>query len=300
MPSQPPDSPLPPLPEPVGELLTKQGWGPVCAAEALSGGMHSQTLRIHTERGPSLVLKRHTKPTPPDGVYHREAQGLRFLAQPGAPRVPEVFAVGDEYLLMEDLGPPMAEPGDREWERFGQAVAMLHRCTNDRFGCDYGPHRGLVKQGDVWMDDGVEHWLATRLLHFLSWPHVEQTLSAEDRRDVERFADVFRRVVPHDRPAIIHGDLWRTNAFVLQSGEPALIDPDAVYGLREHDVAIAMQGGGIPGRFYEAYHEAFPLAPGWRERLPIYFPCIPLGMIAYVGGTPEYVQELRDNMRAFL
>ena len=49
-----------------------------------------------------------------------------------------------------------------------------------------------------------------------------------------------------------------------------LIDPAAYYGHREADLAMTRLFGGFESRFYDAYHEASPLAPGHEERLPIY------------------------------
>jgi protein-ribulosamine 3-kinase len=36
------------------------------------------------------------------------------------------------------------------------------------------------------------------------------------------------------------------------------------------DLARTTLFGGYPREFYDAYQEAHPLAPGWREREPLY------------------------------
>jgi len=36
------------------------------------------------------------------------------------------------------------------------------------------------------------------------------------------------------------------------------------------DLAMTLLFGGFDDRFYAAYNEAFPLLPGWKERIPIY------------------------------
>jgi fructosamine-3-kinase len=51
---------------------------------------------------------------------------------------------------------------------------------------------------------------------------------------------------------------------------PVLIDPAVYYGDREADLAMTALFGGFPPRFYEAYREAFPLAPGYEARQPLY------------------------------
>jgi fructosamine-3-kinase len=296
---------LPHIPVAVNNFLDLQGWGRIATTTALAGGMHSQTMRVHTEHGPSAILKLHIKETSPDGVYYREAEGLRALVQPGGPRIPEVYVVGDAFLLMEDLGARKAEPTDQEWERFGQAIAALHRCTNDRFGFQYSDQAISSNPNDPlvgrlpWTDDGVGFWLERHILCFLSWPLVEETLTAQERRAVEVYANVFRQRVPCDRPALVHGDLWRANMLITQSGAPALIDPDVSFGLRESDIAIAIQGEGIPERFFAAYDEAFPLPEGWRERLELYYMHIAIGMIAFTGNEYGYLQMLRDLLQKY-
>ncbi len=53
-------------------------------------------------------------------------------------------------------------------------------------------------------------------------------------------------------------------------GEPVLIDPAAYYGRREADLAMTHLFGGFDARFYAAYEEVWPLAPGSEDRLEIY------------------------------
>lgn len=57
---------------------------------------------------------------------------------------------------------------------------------------------------------------------------------------------------------------------LLAAGEPVLIDPAAYYGRREADLAMTMVFGGFDQRFYTAYEEIWPLAPGSHDRLEIY------------------------------
>jgi fructosamine-3-kinase len=57
---------------------------------------------------------------------------------------------------------------------------------------------------------------------------------------------------------------------VGEGGEPVLIDPAVYCGRREADLAMTMLFGGFDARFYAAYEETWPLAPGSAERLSIY------------------------------
>ena len=70
-------------------------------------------------------------------------------------------------------------------------------------------------------------------------------------------------------PARIHGDLWPGN-LVWARDRVWLVDPAAHGGHRETDLAFLALFGGAPflDRIVAAYHEEWPLADGWRERVP--------------------------------
>ena len=53
-------------------------------------------------------------------------------------------------------------------------------------------------------------------------------------------------------------------------GKVCLIDPAVYYGHREIELAFTQMFGGFDRRFYQAYHEAWPLDPGYEERVEIY------------------------------
>jgi fructosamine-3-kinase len=78
------------------------------------------------------------------------------------------------------------------------------------------------------------------------------------------------RAGPPEPPARVHGDLWSGNVHVGEGGEPWLVDPAAYGGHREVDLAMLALFGPLPAPAVAAYDEAFPLAPGWRDRLALW------------------------------
>jgi fructosamine-3-kinase len=68
----------------------------------------------------------------------------------------------------------------------------------------------------------------------------------------------------------LHGDLWGGNLMCDELGAPCLIDPAVYAGHREMDLAMMRLFGGFSARTFQAYEEAFPLAGGYEERVPLY------------------------------
>ena len=59
------------------------------------------------------------------------------------------------------------------------------------------------------------------------------------------------------------------NAGFIAEGA-VIFDPAVYYGDRETDLAMTELFGGFPQAFYRAYHEAFPLDPGYQKRKHLY------------------------------
>ena len=69
-------------------------------------------------------------------------------------------------------------------------------------------------------------------------------------------------------------------------------------GHREIDLAMMLLFGGFPERVFAAYHEAFPLEPGWRERVPLH-QLYPLLVHLNLFGA-SYVNPLRSAIDRYL
>ena len=212
------------------------------------------------------------------GVFEAEARGLRWLAEAGAVGVPEVLGWDDATLAVSQVPPGRA--GAAAAERFGRELARLHRAGAPRFGAPWpgfiaslslpndhsaaAPAPGTVAAWPDW-------YRAFRVLPYLRLAVDAGTLTGTDARLVEsaaaRAADV---AGPEEPPSRIHGDCWSGN--VLWSGASGwLIDPAAHGGHRETDLAmLALFGAPYLDRILGAYADEAPLAPGWRQRVPLH------------------------------
>jgi len=254
------------LPTAVTSWCTENGWGPVVSSEALTGGMVSRTERLTTSDNRSLILKSNSDA--PADIFAREAEGLGALTVSGGPRIPTVFLVGSDLLLLEDLQPTPPQP--HFWEEFGQRLAALHLQTGTQYGFSRDNYCGVTPQPNPWTESGCEFFAEYRLRYQARLAHDKGHLSTEDLRRAETLCERLPDLVPPQSPALIHGDLWSGNALCGPNGEPALIDPAAHFGWAEAELGMTLLFGGFPRAFYDAYLHTYPLAPGWRERVDIY------------------------------
>ena len=88
--------------------------------------------------------------------------------------------------------------------------------------------------------------------------------------------------------SLLHGDLWAGNYMFTEDCTPTLIDPDALYGDREYDLAMTTIFGGFTPDFYQAYNATYPLQDGFENRLPwyqFYYLCMHLILFVETYGT---------------
>ncbi len=203
--------------------------------------------------------------------FAAEAAGLRWLAEAAATGVPLVFAQSHDCLVTDwiEAGPPSRDAA----ARFGRELAGLHAAGADRLGAAWpGEIAGLPLPNDAADADGWPDWYVTRrVLPYARIGRDAGTLGPADIAVIEsacaRATDV---AGPPEPPARLHGDCWSGNV-LWSAGRGWLIDPAAHGGHRETDLAmLALFGAPYLDTMLAAYHEAAPLADGWRGRVPLH------------------------------
>ncbi|MDO4903875.1 MAG: fructosamine kinase family protein [Limosilactobacillus sp.] len=252
--------------------------------QPVSGGDINLAYQI-TADGKIYFIK--VQPNHHADYFKHEINGLKALGK--AVNTPTPLYNGEidghAYLVLNWLDETFGDQRD-----LGHAVAKLHLQTNDKFGfVDNHQTKALVKDNS-WNDDWVDFYVHQRLL-----PEVRTAMDKgvwNDWREqqfqkmVSKFEEVTRQ--RDIKPSLLHGDLWAGNFLFAGDHEPYLIDPDAVYGDREFDLAMTTVFGGFDREFYQGYGEVYPLDDGINERLDwyrFYYLCMHLILFGESYGT---------------
>ena len=277
-------------------LEVRLGARPVTSSP-LSGGDVARARRVELDDGRIVFVKTHD--APPEGFFTTEAAGLRWLADSGTVRVPEVLSVDDDpahlALAWIDEGSPTADT-DPE---LGRALAALHRSGAPCFGREdrrTTGSRGLPNEPcDTW----AEFYATQRLIPLARLARDERALDVGTVRAVDRVADRLEELGGEPGPpARLHGDLWGGNRLVGDDGTSWLIDPAAHGGHREFDLAMMRLFGGFGPDCFGTYEDEQPLSEGWRERVPLHqlAPLI-VHAIKFGGGYVRATEEALARLR---
>jgi protein-ribulosamine 3-kinase len=246
----------------------------VLDATLLSGGSINTAARVVSSAGLFFakwnIAARHTDGL--DDLFEAEARNLALLRRAEAVRVPTLIGTGQHndtaWLLLECLESEPQQP--HYWDTLGQQLAALHAHTNARFGLSFDNFIGTLPQPNTPDSDGIRFFFERRLLPMAGLARLKDLITSQDLDRLHRLGHRLPDLLPRERPALLHGDLWSGNLLTDDTGLPALVDPATYYGLREAEIAFTRLFGGFDERFYAAYTDTFPLEPGFAGRVPIY------------------------------
>ncbi len=262
----------------------------------LSGGDVAEAYRVTLDDGERVFAKTHRQAPP--GFFSTEASGLAWLREPGAVPIPEVLAVSDDpaFLVLEWIEPGRAIGStDRD---FGFALAALHQSEAPCFGREDRRTTGSRRLPNEPCSSWSEHYRKNRLEPLADLAARENALPKGTLRLLEEVAARLQDFHPvEEAPARLHGDLWAGNRLVDAGGKSWLIDPAAHGGHREFDLAMMRLFGGYGDATFAAYHEAFPLAPGWERRVSLHqLAPLVVHAIKFGGGYAEATRQALTSL----
>jgi fructosamine-3-kinase len=263
----------------------------------VSGGCINNTLKLLTESG-DFFLKWNEGID--DDMFEKEQLGLNLLAQTNTIKVPGVVGLGEsgskQFLVLDHIS--NAAPVGDFWELFGQQLADLHRNTSPHYGLNHDNFIGRLHQKNEQTKNWIDFFIGNRL-------EVQLGLALYNGHIDTSFAKKFRLlypqlpgIIPNEPASLIHGDLWSGNYMVGDGGIPYIFDPAVYYGHREIELAFTRLFGGFDTRFYQAYHDSYPLEQGFEDRIDIYN-LYPLLVHVNLFGT-SYLSGIERTLRKYL
>ena len=277
-------------------ILSQLSDAPVVSQSPVNGGSINECFQVKLADGQSFFLKRNKLHEFP-GMFLAEKKGLELLAQSGAP-TPTVLACWEEepnqFLLLEYLKPQISSKED--WEKAGTHLAQLHQTTAENFGLDHTNYMGSLMQRNNFCNSFQEFLIVYRLGDQIRIARDSSLLQSTHVRAFERLFLRLDELIPSEKPALIHGDLWTGNVHETQHGI-YFIDPAISFSHREMDLAMSQLFGKLPEEFYRAYQEAFPLEQDWQKRIAI-FNLYPLLIHLNLFGQ-SYLSSIEEVLKRF-
>lgn len=263
----------------------------------VGGGDFATAFRVMLADGRVVFAKTH--PNPPPGFFSTEAAGLRWLAESGALRVPEVIGVADDAPAC--LVMAWVDEGSRhavDEAGFGRSLAALHAAGAPAFGRADSRTTGSLALPNDAADTWVDFYAERRLRPLAAIAAERGALRADS---IDRLlgvaADPGRWGAADEPPARLHGDLWAGNRIVDRDGRSWLIDPAAHGGHREFDLAMMRLFGGFGTEAFDAYDEVAPLQPGWEARVDLHqLAPLVVHAIKFGGGYAAAVESALDRL----
>jgi len=229
-----------------------------------------------------------------------EASALQLLRDTKTLHIPEVVLQQDtesfQFLLLEFIESRSRTP--EYWSVFGEQLARLHHHSTQQFGLQDNNYIGSLRQINVWSGNWIAFFINNRLDIQLKTAVDDGYFTSKVVRKFARLYQKLSELLPIEKPALLHGDLWSGNLIIDHSGQPCLIDPAVYYGHREVDLAMTTLFGGFDHQFLNAYNSQYPLIVGYEQRFDIYNLYPLLVHVNLFGGN--YVNEVVSILDRFV
>ena len=264
------------------------------AMRALKGGMISQTLRIDLADGAPLVAKVG------DGGHDLriEAWMLRYLREQSPLPAPAVLYADANLLIMEFI------EGESQWNtpslrHLGELVAQCHLVSADEYGLERDTLTGPLPQPNARSRSWIDFFRERRLLFMAGLARESGNLPSELDSRLRRIADALEDfLIEPAQPALIHGDIWRTNVLVSGGRISGIIDPALYYAHNEIELAYMTLFEGVGAECFEAYQATIPIDDDFfRARRHIYNLYPLLTHVTLFG--EKYLQPLHESLARF-
>ncbi len=255
----------------IAKVASENGrdYSKVINVKPIQGGSINEAYYVQTEEA-EYFMKFH--PESPKGFFKSEAIGLRIIKETGTISVPNYLSYSDQpgnaFLLLEWINGKKVSQTE---EIFGQKLAELHQTFGPMHGFKEDTYIGLLPQPNELKANWLEYYRDFRLQSQLNQGIENGLIDGQRRQRMETLLGRLDEWIPRFvEPSHLHGDLYNGNWIVGPGGAPYLVDPSFLFGDRHFEIAFSELFGGLPKKFYESYHESFPLREDYEDIKELY------------------------------
>lgn len=269
----------------------------------LAGGCVADVRLAEFPSGLRAVVKLDDRTAPTLDI---EAEMLDDLRTRSDLPVPRTIHAEPSLLVLEHIeNEGTITSRASEQEHAASLLAALHGVRpappNDlRFGYDRDTLIGPLVQRNEWGGSWADFFRERRLLAMadvaLRAGALPPSLASRLREFAERRLGAL--IDEPDAPSLVHGDAWAGNILVRDGRVAAFIDPALSYSHAETELAFGTLFGTFGERFFDAYRERRPIAPGFFEVRRDVYKLYPLLVHVRLFGA-GYVSQVDAIIRRF-
>lgn len=236
----------------------------------LSGGCINHSFEFITNYK-SFFVKYNDAIKFPD-MFRIESTGIETIYKTKTIKVPTVICFGEfdnlSFLVLEFINQRKIKSD--YWADFGEKLSKLHKNTNLIYGLQYNNYIGSLNQINTPHNNFIDFFIINRLEKLVKICFESNLLDKETMKQFSKLYSKLNNLIPEEKPALIHGDLWKGNVLSDEYGEVCVIDPAINYSHREAEIAFTQLFGRFPIEFYESYDSCFPLEMNWKHRTDLF------------------------------
>lgn len=205
-------------------------------------------------------------------LLRKEKNSLEFISKHGIIKTPGVIdhfeVAGYQVLMLEWIN--QGERTKSFWKKFGEQLAALHLISNEHFGREEDNYMGSIPQNNQPASNWIGFFVHQRLEPLVTKCREQKLLKKKHLSKFEKLYRIINNVYDHqEKPALLHGDLWKGNFLCDDKSKPVLIDPSVYFGHRSIDLGMTTFYNSFDPQFYEAYKYHFPLPSNYKEQWEI-------------------------------
>ena len=262
--------------------------------QPLRGGMISQVLRADFADGSAIVAKIGE----PSHDFTIEAYMLDTLRERSDLPVPRVLHAEPDLLLMEHIA-GAGELTASSLRHLGRLLARCHQARGPAYGLERDTLIGPLPQPNAESQLWIPFFRENRLLVMTGLARESGQLPKPLEARLLGFADVLDDyLIEPEFPALIHGDMWRTNIIVNDGRVAGIIDPALYYAHNEMELAYMTLFDGFDDEVFEAYSEIIPIEQEFRDLRRHIYNLYPLLVHLIIFGG-KYIKPIEASLARF-